>query len=487
MNRTPVAAGTFYPASTTRLRTLLAGLFQEAVNPPAAHPVVAVIVPHAGYIYSGKVAASAIAQIDPNRKYQHIFLIGSSHTHLFHGASIYTEGDYVTPLGNTPIDPLASKLLEENALFNNRSEIQAHEHALEVILPFLQYWLKNPFNIVPIIIGGESEETPQKLAGILKPYFNANNLFIISSDFSHYPAYHDAIASDNAMADALISGLPERFLQTKKELESRHIPQLATTACGWTAILTLLYLINGNPQYRIARICYQNSGDSPYGQKNRVVGYLGLAVYHNDLAAHISKNSHSNSIELDTLDRQNLLTIARNTLEKYVKGHSRYQVPATLITPNLQQLAGAFVTLRKDSKLRCCIGTFQPRHPLYLTIRDLTISSAAYDHRFDPVEENELPHIDIEISVLTPLKKIHNIDEIEIGKDGIFVKKGIFSGTFLPQVATQMQWTKEEFLGHCARDKAGIGWNGWKEAEIFTFRTIIIDETLRKHQNASDQ
>ncbi|MGC8802511.1 MAG: AmmeMemoRadiSam system protein B [Bacteroidales bacterium] len=431
--------------------------------------------PHAGYVYSGKVAASAIAQIYPKRKFEHIFLIGSSHTHLFHGVSIYTEGDYTTPLGNIPIDPLASKLLEEHSIFNNRSEIQAHEHALEVILPFLQYWLKNPFSIVPIIIGGESQETPHKLADILKPYFNENNLFIISSDFSHYPVYNDALVADNAMAEAIMSGLPERFMQTKKELESRHIPQLATTACGWTAILTLLYLTNGNPQYRIARICYQNSGDSPYGQKNKVVGYLAIAVYYNTSEVNPTISYEKNEIILEPNDKQNLLTIAQNTLEQYVKEHTKYQIPHSLITPNLQQKAGAFVTLRKDSKLRGCIGTFQPRYSLYLTIRNLTISSAAYDHRFDPVEENELPLIDIEISVLTPLKKIHNIDEIEIGKDGIFLKKGIFSGTFLPQVATQMHWTKEEFLGHCARDKAGIGWNGWKDAEIFTFRTIVIE------------
>ncbi|MEJ5265701.1 MAG: AmmeMemoRadiSam system protein A [Bacteroidales bacterium] len=183
-------------------------------------------------------------------------------------------------------------------------------------------------------------------------------------------------------------------------------------------------------------------------------------------------------IILDDKDKQNLLNISRQTLELFVKKHSRYQVPPSLITPNLQQKAGAFVTLRKKDKLRGCIGTFQPQHPLYLTIRDLTISSAAYDHRFTPVEEHELPDIEIEISILTPLQKIHNIEEIELGKDGILLKKGIFSGTFLPQVATQMQWTKEEFLGHCARDKAGIGWEGWKDAEIYTFRTIVFDESL---------
>lgn len=282
MERTAIAAGTFYPASTGQLKTLLSDLFRAVAKKASTLPLVSLIVPHAGYVYSGKVAATAIAQIDPNRSYQHIFLIGSSHTHLFHGAALYLQNDYATPLGKIPIDPLASQLLKAYSLFNDRPEIQAHEHALEVILPFLQFWLKQPFSIVPIIIGGESEDTPQQLAEILKPYFNEKNLFIISSDFSHYPAYHDALISDNAMAEAIASGLPERFLQTKKELENKRIPQLVTTACGWTAILTLLHLMKGDPKYTIARLFYQNSGDSIFGEKNRVVGYHAIAVYLNE-------------------------------------------------------------------------------------------------------------------------------------------------------------------------------------------------------------
>jgi len=479
MDRAPVAAGTFYPASPSRLKTLLDDLFQQAQVLPSSEPVLAVIAPHAGYVFSGQVAAAAIAQIDPNKVYQHIFLIGSSHTHMFKGASIYTQGDYVTPLGKVPVDPLAKQLLEQHAIFVNNPEIQEHEHALEVIIPFLQFRLKQPFSIIPIIVGGESEDIPQKLADILRPYLNENNLFVISSDFSHYPAYNDAMMSDNTMADAIVSGLPERFLLTKKEIENRHIPRLATTACGWTAILTLLYMINGNPQYSIKKIAYQNSGDSPFGEKNKVVGYHAIAVYKNKTPEnpHIHKEEE---IVLNSADKNNLLIIARNTLEKFVLEHVRYNIPPSLITPELQQKRSAFVTLRKAGKLRGCIGTFQPRHPLYLTIRDLTISSAAHDYRFDPVTPEELEHIEIEISVLTPLRKIQNIDEIELGRDGILIKKGMHSGTFLPQVATQMHWTKEEFLGHCARDKAGIGWEGWKNAEIYTFRTIIIEETQIK-------
>lgn len=481
MERTPVAAGTFYPASNSRLKTVLADLFHEAKVLPSPHPVVAVIVPHAGYVYSGKVAAAAIAQIDPLKAYQHIFLIGSSHTHLFDGVSIFTQGYYVTPLGKIPVDPLANQLLEQYTLFNNRPEIQAHEHALEVILPFLQFWLKHPFSIVPVIVGGESEDTSQKLADILKPYLNENNIFVVSSDFSHYPTYNDAVVSDNTMADAIVSGLPNQFLHTKREIENRHTPQLLTAACGWTAILTLLNMINGNPKYPIAKIAYQNSGDSPYGQKNKVVGYYAIAVY---FANHPSENFSDDDAEkigFETHDKKNMLTIARNTLEKFVSEHIRYQIPPSLITPNLQQKVGAFVTLRKGGKLRGCIGTFQPRNPTFLTIRDLTISSAAYDYRFDPVTSDELEQIKIEISVLGPLRRIYHIDEIELGKDGILIKKGIYSGTFLPQVATQMHWTKEEFLGHCARDKAGIGWNGWKDAEIYAFTTIILEEAQFMH------
>ncbi len=471
-DRTPVAAGTFYPAQKERLMTLLASYFNALPATTKSNSTVAAIVPHAGYVYSGSVAAAAIAQIDPHRSYDHIFLIGSSHTHMFHGASIYSQGSYSTPLGKVNIDPLAETLLNECNLFNNRTEIHEREHALEVIIPFLQYWLKSPFTIIPIIIGGESEKVSREIAKALKKYFNDSNLFIISSDFSHYPQYEDAIMVDNLMAEAIKNGSPNLFLNTKRELENRKINQLLTVACGWTSILTLLYIIDSDPQYKISKILYRNSGDTKFGAKDRVVGYNAIAVFKKNGDTSLLQN-----IILSQEDKYNLIQIARKTLENYVLKKSKYKVSSEYITPNLKKNVGAFVTLKKEGELRGCIGTFKSNKPLYLVVRDMTISSAAFDYRFDAVEPEELKQIEIEISVLTPLKKVKNIDEINLGRHGIYIKKGNKSGTFLPQVANKSGWSKEEFLGHCARDKASIGWEGWKDANIYIFEANIFNES----------
>jgi len=149
----------------------------------------------------------------------------------------------------------------------------------------------------------------------------------------------------------------------------------------------------------------------------------------------------------------------------------------------LQTENGVFVTLHKEGRLRGCIGCFISKDPLYKTVQDFVINSAVKDHRFSPVDKSEIEDLDIEISVLSPMRKIDNIDEIELGKHGIWIKKGLRNGTFLPQVATDAGWTLEEFLGHCAQDKAGIGWDGWKDADIFIYTTeVFSEEDIQGHE-----
>ncbi len=138
--------------------------------------------------------------------------------------------------------------------------------------------------------------------------------------------------------------------------------------------------------------------------------------------------------------------------------------------------AGAFVTLKTGSALRGCIGIFESEKPLYRVVQEMAVASSTQDPRFRPVRPGELEDIRIEISVLTPMRKITDIQEIRLGKHGILIQKGLRRGTFLPQVATETGWTLEEFLGHCAEDKAGIGWNGWKDADIFIYEALIFEE-----------
>ncbi|MDI3526507.1 MAG: hypothetical protein PWR03_690 [Tenuifilum sp.] len=466
-DRQPAVAGQFYPSSKVQLENELKSLFDSTSVILEEQPL-ALIVPHAGYVFSGLVAASAYKQLDRNKKFKHIFLIGSSHTMFFNGASVYTKGSFITPLGKVPVDPLAEELARKYNVFTDNAEPHLKEHSLEVQLPFLQYWLKNQFSIVPIIIGGESQTTPTLLAEALKPYFTPDNLFIISSDFSHYPSYDYAKKTDDDMARAIATNSPIEFLKAKKRNESAGIEDLATAMCGWTSGLTLLKITEEKPDISYKTIMYQNSGDSPYGGKDRVVGYWAIAA--------VQQTTQGNEFNLTDNDKRELLKLARKTISDHLRGKPLTPPDESILSNALKTNAGAFVTLHNNGRLRGCIGNFSTTTPLYRVVMAMAISAATEDYRFESVSLDELDEVDIEISVLTPMKLIKNIDEIELGKHGIYIKKGMRSGTFLPQVAKETSWTLEEFLGHCARDKAGIGWDGWRDAEIYTYEAIVFDE-----------
>ena len=206
-----------------------------------------------------------------------------------------------------------------------------------------------------------------------------------------------------------------------------------------------------------------------YGEKDRVVGYNAIAIS-------IKEKKGRSEFKLTDKDKKDLLAIARNTVELYVKNNTKPEIEEKNLSSILKTNCGAFVTLKKHGYLRGCIGRFDASEPLYKVVQDMAIASSTQDSRFMPVESNEIPEIEIEISVLTPMRRIDSIDEFELGKHGIYIRKGYRSGTFLPQVAAETGWTKEEFLGHCAQDKAGIGWDGWKDAELFVYEALVFGE-----------
>jgi AmmeMemoRadiSam system protein A len=181
---------------------------------------------------------------------------------------------------------------------------------------------------------------------------------------------------------------------------------------------------------------------------------------------------------LSESEKEQLIQIARNTIDNYLKVSSIPEIDPNSLPPGLKNNAGAFVTLKKSGELRGCIGHFEADKPLYSIVQLMAVASATQDHRFPRVTPNELKSIDIEISVLTPMQEISDVKKIRLGVDGIYIRRGYRSGTFLPQVATDTGWDLEEFLGHCARDKAGIGWDGWKdkETEIFVYQAFVFGE-----------
>ena len=474
-DREPIAAGRFYPANKETLTKDISKLFTNCTKTPGKLMTRAIISPHAGYVFSGKIAAAAYSVIDRNTAYKNIFIIGSSHVMAFEGASIYNKGDFITPMGKIIVNKdISNTLIKENKVFDFPVNAHLQEHSLEVQLPFIQYYFTGKPMIVPIIIGTNDSKTIKKIADVLKPWFKDENLFIISSDFSHYPSYKDANDTDKLTALAFVSGDPKTFLNTLKKNSEKNIGGLATSMCGWTSGLTLLYLTEDNNQLEYKQIDYCNSGDSSYGNKDEVVGYNAIALFEKNNKTEIRKTS--DELFFTTEEAEMLFKIARNSIQSRLFDNKGINIDETKVPEILKRQMGAFVTLKINGSLRGCIGRFVSSDQLYEVVSASANSSAFEDSRFNPLSKDEFIKTEMEITVLGPLKKINNINEIILGKHGIYIKKDFRSGTMLPQVATENGWTVEQFLGYTSRDKAGLGWDGWKDAEIFIYEGVVLEE-----------
>jgi hypothetical protein len=477
-DRQPAAAGRFYSADKETLTNDVALLFEECVKTSPQLKVRALISPHAGYVFSGKVAASAFSAIDRSTAYKNIFLIGSSHIMAFDGASVYNTGDFLTPMGKVPINREITNKLKNQKLFSFTNNAHLQEHSLEVQLPLIQYYFKDPIPIVPIIIATNNINTIKKLAEALKQWFTPENLFVISSDFSHYPSYQTANEVDNATANAIISGDPQRFQDVLRTNSLKNDPGLSTSMCGWTSGLLLMYLAGSDSNLEFRKIDYCNSGDTRYGNKDEVVGYNAIVLTEKNHAGQQAK-SLTDEIKFTEKEKNDLIEMARDNIKSLLYDKKRITVNKESLCDLFKKPFGAFVTLKIDGSLRGCIGRFISADPLYEVVLQSSESSAFEDPRFKPLTKAELPKTDIEITVLGPLKKINNIDEIVLGKHGIYIKKDFRSGTMLPQVAIENGWTVEEFLGYTSLNKAGIGWDGWKNAEIYIYEGIVLEENKK--------
>jgi MEMO1 family protein len=469
LNRQPAVAGSFYPADPVEIRHELKSYFAKAPARDSENEVLGIITPHAGYVFSGEVAAAAFSQVDPNKNYKTIFVLGCSHRSSFQGASVYSIGNYITPLGVVETDlEVARKLVSENKVLAFDPQYHREEHSIEVQIPFLQYYLKTHFKIVAIMLGTQDDETCREIAQALKPYFVPENLFVISTDFSHYPAYADAVKNDKMLADAIVTNNPHKFLKAVESCTHTNVANLVTGCCSWPAVITLMYLTEKQPGLAYKEIIYKNSGDSDFGEKGRVVGYNALSLV----------KEKERTMTLNSAEKQELLLLARNTIDAYLKTKHIPDIEEKSLPARLKNNAGAFVTLKKHGELRGCIGHFEADQPLYEIVQEMAVASSTQDYRFSSVKPDEMKSIDIEISVLTPMQKITDVQKIQLGVDGIYIKKGGRAGTFLPQVATDTGWNLEEFLGHCARDKAGISWDGWKDkdAEIYVYQAFVFSE-----------
>ena len=483
--RPATQAGRFYEGNPQVLSHEVDSLLARHANDRTYDNVAALIVPHAGYYFSGNVAASAYMALDSTKQYKRIFLLGPSHHEWLDGASVNTEADYyATPLGQVKVDhETAVKLttdctdLTDSASNTDKIlfyEPKAHdrEHCLEVQLPFLQRFFtlhsslstKEVPPIVPIIISTNDFQKLQQIAETLKPYFTDENLFIVSSDFSHYPSYDDACAVDAKTGKAIESGDVSQFIATIQANARSGIRNLATSACGELAIVTLMLMMDS--QYQVKHLLYQNSGDIDNYDPTRVVGYHAFAILRGE----------EKTFSLSDKEKKTLKDIAYNSIKDSLDGKPVAVANSSLfiLHSSLKEKCGAFVSLHKQGRLRGCIGHFGEDVPLYEIVAEMARAAAFEDPRFQPVTHDELDDLDIEISVLTPMRRIQSLDEFQLHKHGIYIKKGYRSGTFLPQVADEVNWTKEEFVGHCSQDKAGLGWDGWKDAELYVYEAIVF-------------
>ncbi|MBU1217511.1 AmmeMemoRadiSam system protein B [bacterium] len=458
--RPSAVAGSFYENDKENLSVYVKTLLENAKT-FQKQEINAIIVPHAGYVFSAPTAVIAYKTL--HKKYKNIFLIGSSHYADFDGASIFTDGNYKTPLGEVQVNQeIITSLQKSSPLFTYIPDAHTKEHSLEVQLPFLQTIYGNSLQIIPIIIGTSELKSIEQIAQALKPYFNEENLFVISSDLSHYPAYKDANAADAQTLEALSKNSPKELLNAMSKNENLFIPNLQTSACGWSSLLMLLYLTQ-DENYTYELLDYTNSGDTKYGDKKKVVGYGALRIY-----------KESQKFFLTSDEKQELRNIAKLSLYEATLKNKKISLDANKISEKLKLPVGAFVTLYKNGVLRGCIGTFEPKEPLYKVVAEMAQAAAQNDTRFEKVSSQELDKIELEISVLTPRQQIHSLDEIILGKHGIYIQKGAKNGTFLPHVAIEMGWNAEQFVGYCAEEKAGIGYDGYKNANLYIYEAIVF-------------
>lgn len=481
--REPAVAGKFYPDSAIKLRLAIEKFFQDAVPVKVKKPI-AIIVPHAGYIYSGQICADGFKQVS-NHKYDVIVVLGTNHTSAdFQKISLYPGDGFRTPLGTAPVDKDVNSQLEkaDPADCTLDKSLHASEHSVEVMVPFIQVVFPEA-KIVPVVVGSPDREIctrfGQALAKVLK---NRRALIVASSDLSHYPAAADANNVDRETLAAIAKLDPAAFRTTVQAHKDKNIPELVTSACGEAPIMAAMAAAKSLGATHGVVVSYANSGDTSIGDRSRVVGY-GAVVFtaegeDKNMSISAKPTRDSLSAALGSADKKALLAFARETLSRFFLTET---VPlARGFNENLQQPRGVFVTLKKKGELRGCIGRMTGDEPLCKLVGAMAVQAAFNDSRFNPLTADELNDTEIEISVLTPMKKVAGAADIVVGRDGVLISKEGRSAVFLPQVATEQKWNREELLNNLCL-KAGLTAGSWKTgAQLSTFQAVVFSESESK-------
>ncbi len=494
----PQVAGRFYPGSEIVLKDQVNTFFKNIPTQSIKGTPIALISPHAGYQYSGQVAAygySAIKDYGFNR----VIILAFKHIMFkrFRGVSILTVKNFKTPLGLIPVDlDACNQLLTSPAsssqntthksikLFGTFGDAYQEEHSLENQLPFLQMTL-GAFKLVPIMVGILIDDDFDKVADAIKPLMNDKTLVVVSSDFTHYGEGYGYVPFKKDIEKnirTLDYGAFDKILSKDFDGIRNYRRETGINACGIYPIELLLKLLPSEAQGKILN--YDTSGHQS-NDFSFSVSYASIIFtkpsetksgYYVPKVQTLDSNP---SFRLAEEEKAVLLSLARNTLETFTKTGTppRLELIECALTPRLKEKCGVFVTLKKAGDLRGCIGHIIPKTSLFQGVIENTINSSSNDWRFNPVHAKEVSDITIEISVLSPLKKIQGPDEFTVGTEGIIIRRGPASAVFLPQVAAEQGWDKVETLRHLCQ-KAGLSTDAWKDdgMEFYVFTAEVFHE-----------
>lgn len=448
-------AGQFYPGDPARLGAEV-GEFLTAARPaaPPSGKIVALIVPHAGYVYSGRTAAAAYALV-MGRTVDTVVIIGPSHRVAFEGCSIWPDGGFETPLGVARVDSALAGAITRAGGFRFRADAFAEEHSVEVQVPFVQKALPGAA-IVPIVMGHPTRPTIRALAGALVKTCLAKNVLVVAStDLSHFLPKEEAQVTD-ARTAALIRAMDTDAIIRKTEAGDNIM-------CGGGPVAAALLLAEkaGRPRVEILGRTDSSSFGGP------VVGYLAAAVL-------AGESPEAAEFSLTPEEKEELLRLARAAVTEFVERRS--VIEDTSGRAKFAEPRGVFVTLRKNGELRGCIGFAEPIAPLRRAVVQAAIYAATEDPRFPPVKPVELKDINVEVSVLTPVREITDARKVEVGRHGLVVSRGERRGLLLPQVPVENGWDRETFLDQASL-KAGLPPDAWRRgAKLFVFEAIVFHE-----------
>ena len=440
--------------------------------------LIALILPHAGYAYSGQTAAYGIKEIK-GEKYTRVIILGPSHQRFMKNLiSLPKDIKAIkTPLGTIPLDNNFIDKMKNNPEVIQNNQTHYSEHSVQIELPLLQSAL-GKFQLVPIIVGHLDATTAKKIGNILYSLMDDNTLVIVSSDFTHYgKKFRYTPFPLNGQTQKNINKLDMNLI---KEIENisfngfnNYVKKTGITVCGNNPIMILLGMLPKETQATLLN--YSTSGKLT-GNFANSVSYAAIAFAGKWNTKFPKQKAKSKKDLLSQIDKSNLLKLAKKTLVYYLKNQTMPS-PEKLgikISPCMSKVMGVFVTLYKNGRLRGCIGEITPRRPLYVAVMNQVVNAAVRDYRFPKIKSEEIPNLKFEISALTPPEVVSSYKDIEIGKDDIILSKYDHSAIFLPQVATEQSWDLSQTLTHLSQ-KAGLPANAWKnDAKFSIFQAVVF-------------